>query len=119
MYGEEKEKQAAMHPDKFKENVPGAGVLTVTAILVTPCVKAGMGAKPALKKVLYWSVDDFQKWAKKAIQTVRELKAKLPPHGDLFWKDEAKVRLNKDGLTQSTIVSRLKKAADAMEFVGK
>lgn len=108
-----------MHPDWIKENVSGAGDLTLTAILVTPCVKAGIGAKPALKKVLYWSVDDFQKWAKKAIQTVRELKAKLPPHGDLFWKDDAKERLHKDGLTQSTIVERLKKAADAMEFVGK
>lgn len=49
-----------MHPDWIKENVLGAGDLNLTAILVTPCTKAGIGAKPALKKVLYWSVDDFQ-----------------------------------------------------------
>lgn len=119
IFGAEKAKQAAMHPDWIKENVPGTGDMNVTAILITPCVKAGIGAKPALKKVLYWSVEDFQKWAKKAIQTVRELKAKLPPHGDLFWKNEAKERLHRDEMTQSTIIGRLKRAADAMEFVGK
>lgn len=119
VFGAEKAKQAAMHPDWIKDNVPGAGELNLTVILITPCTKAGIGAKPALKKVLYWSVDDFQRWAKKAIQTVRELKAKLPPHSDLFWKDEAKERLHKDGLTQSTIVDRLKKASDVMEFIGK
>lgn len=119
VFGAEKAKQAAMHPDWIMENVPGAGDLKLTAILVTPCSKAGIGAKPALKKVLYWPVDDFQKWAKRAIQTIRELKAKLPPHGDLFWKNDAKERLHNDGLTQSTIVSRLEKAATAMEFVGK
>lgn len=118
VFGAEKAKQAAMHPDWIKENVPGADELKLTAILITPCTKAGIGAKPALKKVLYWSVDDFQKWAKKAVQTIRELKAKLPPHSDLFWKDEAKDRLHKDGLTQSAIVERLQAAADVMEFVG-
>ncbi|MER9965583.1 DEAD/DEAH box helicase [Mesorhizobium sp. M0060] len=119
VFGAEKAKQAAMHPDWIKENVPGADELSMTAVLITPCVKAGIGAKPALKKVLYWSVDDFQKWAKKAVQTVRDLKAKLPPHSDLFWKDEAKDRLHKDGLTQTTIIERLEAAADVMEFVGK
>ncbi|TJW51953.1 MAG: DEAD/DEAH box helicase [Mesorhizobium sp.] len=119
VFGAEKAKQAAMHPDWIKENVPGADELSMTAVLITPCVKAGIGAKPALKKVLYWSVDDFQKWAKRAVQTVRDLKAKLPPNSDLFWKDETKGRLHKDGLTQTTIIERLKAAADVMEFVGK
>ena len=119
VFGAEKAKQAAMHPDWIKDNVPGAGDLKLTAILITPCTKAGVGAKPALKKVLYWPVDDFHKWAKKAIQTVRELKAKLPPHSDLFWKEDAKDRLHRNGLTQSTIVYRLKTAADVMEFIGK
>jgi hypothetical protein len=119
VFGAEKAKQAAMHPDWIKENVPGADELAMTTILVTPCVKAGIGAKPALKKVLYWSLDDFQTWAKSAINTVRELKAKLPPHSDLFWKEEAKDRLHKDGLTQTTIIDHLETASDAMEFVGK
>jgi hypothetical protein len=119
IFGAEKAKQAAMHPDWIHDNVAGAGELNLTVILITPCTKAGIGAKPALKKVLYWPVDDFQIWAKRAIQTVRELKAKLPPHSDLFWKDEAKERLHNDGLTQTTIVANLKSAADAMEFVGK
>lgn len=119
VFGADKAKQAAMHPDWIRENVAGAGDLKLTAILVTPCIKAGIGAKPALKKVLYWPVADFQKWAIKAIGTIRELKAKLPPNGDLFWRDDAKDLLKKNELTQSTIVSRLERAADAMKFVGK
>lgn len=119
IFGAEKAKQAALHPDWIKENVPGADELTIATILITPCIQAGIGAKPALKKVLYWSLDDFQTWAKVAINTVRELKAKLPPHSDLFWKEEAKDRLHKDGLTQTTIIDRLETASDAMEFIGK
>ena len=117
VFGAQKAKQAAMHPEWIKENVSGAGELSITAILITPCVKAGIGAKPALRKVLYWSVEDFQKWAQKAVQIIRELKGKLPPHGDLFWKEKAKERLHKEGLTQSTIVERLRTAADIMQFV--
>jgi hypothetical protein len=117
--GAEKAKQAAMHPDWISDNVPGADELKVTVILVTPSVKAGIGAKPALKKVLYWLLDDFQAWAKAAVNTVRELKAKLPPHSDMFWKDEAKERLHMAGLTQNTILARLKTASDAMDFSGK
>lgn len=119
VFGAEKAKQAALHPEWINENVPGADELSIATILITPCTKAGIGAKPALKKVLYWSLDDFQTWAKGAINTVRELKAKLPPHSDLFWKEEAKDRLQKDGLTQTKIVERLKPASDVMEFVGK
>ncbi|MEG3170206.1 DEAD/DEAH box helicase family protein [Sphingomonas sp. LB3N6] len=119
VFGAEKAKQAALHPDWIKENVPGADELAIATILITPCIKAGIGAKPALKKVLYWSLNDFQTWAKGAINTVRELKAKLPPHSDLFWKEEAKDRLHKDGLTQTTIVDHLETAYDAMEFIGK
>lgn len=43
----------------------------------------------------------------------------MPLHSDLFWKDEAIDRLHYDGLTQSTIIGRLEKAAGVMKFVGK
>ena len=88
----------------------------MTVVLVTPCTKAGTGGKPPLKKVLYWSLPDFRVWAKDAIGVVRELKAKLPPHSDLFWRDDAKVRLHKHGLTQATIVARLEPAVKVMTF---
>lgn len=116
IFGADKAKQAAMHPDWIRDNVPGADELAITVILVTPCTKAGIGAKPSLKKVLYWPLDDFQAWAKEAVNLVRELKAKLPPQSDLFWKDEARNRLHKAGLTQMTIIDRLKIASEEMEF---
>ncbi|WP_314716970.1 DEAD/DEAH box helicase [Sphingobium yanoikuyae] len=116
VFGAEKAKQAALHPDWIKENVTEADGLDISVILVTPCTKAGTGAKPALKKVHYWLLDDFRQWAKDAINTIRELKAKLPPHGDLFWREDAFARLHKDELTQNTIVGRLSIAADVMDF---
>lgn len=118
VFGAEKAKQAAFHPEWIKENVKGAEDLELSVILVTPCVKAGAGAKPALRKVLYWPLEDFQDWAKGAIHAVRELKAKIPPHSDMFWKDEARERLRREGLTLSGIVRRLKPAAEGMAFVG-
>lgn len=119
VFGAEKAKQAAFHPEWIKENVTGAEELELSVILVTPCVQAGAGAKPVLRKVLYWPLDEFQVWAKGAVDTVRELKAKIPPHSDLFWKDEARDRLRKDGLTLTEIIGRLRSAADKMVFVGK
>lgn len=119
VFSAEKAKQAALHPDWIKENVPGAKDMDLSVILVTPCISAGIGARPALRKVLLWPLDDFQRWTKEAVSTIRELKAKLPPHGDLFWREDAMERLRKDGLTMATIAERLKPAAEAMSFVGK
>ncbi|WP_216635618.1 helicase C-terminal domain-containing protein, partial [Croceicoccus bisphenolivorans] len=119
IFGANKAKQAAMHPDWIAENIPEAKNMNITAILVTPCTKAGKGAKPALKKVLYWNLYDFRIWAKNSINTIRELKSVLPPGGDLFWRMNAVEKIASAGLTLEAIVQSLPKAADAMEIAEK
>ena len=114
--GANKARQAASHPDWIRDNVPEAKATEVTAVLVTPCLTAGSGAKPTLRKVLYWPLDDFRAWARSAVDVVRELKAHLPPHGDLFWKDRARDSLQAGGCTIPSILGRLAPASEAMTF---
>jgi hypothetical protein len=117
VFGANKAKQAALHPDWLKENVPEANDVEFTVALVTPCTSARNGAKPALKKVRYWPLEEFREWAQNAVDVVRGLKAVLPPNGDLFWRTEAADRLAANGLTLETILDALPLASDEMTFV--
>ena len=114
-----KAKQAALHPDWMQENEPEADGLDMVPIVVTPCTKAGHGAKPALKKVRYWSLDDFKSWAKETIEIIRKLKASLPPNGDLFWRMNAAVTLSTSCRTLESILDALPVAAGAMTIQSK
>lgn len=118
VFGATKAKQAASHPDWIYEFRPEAKDLAITAILVTPCIKANTGAKPALHKVRYWQLTNFRHWALEAINTVRSMKAALPQEGDLYWRKDAADRLIKDGLTLESLLSVLPVASDAMEIDG-
>ena len=55
VFGANKAKQAALHPDWLEENIVEAKGLNLVVVLVTPCTSAGQGSKPALKRVRYWS----------------------------------------------------------------
>jgi hypothetical protein len=118
VFGAVKAKQAAGHPDWLEVNVPHAAGLHMSVIVITPCTQAGMGAKPTLRKIRYWTLDDFRSWSVNAINVIREIKATLPPNSDLFWRDEVCTRLQREGLTISAISERLPFAADVMDFVG-
>lgn len=119
VFGANKAKQALGHLDWMEENIPESRDLEMHVILVTPCTKAGVGAKPSLRKVLYWSLDEFREWAEAAINIVRELKATLPPQNDLFWRDRAMEKLDAERLSLSAILDERDYAVEYMEFVGK
>ena len=114
VFGVNKAKQAAGHPAWLSEYRSEAEGLETTAVLVTPCTVAGKGAKPALKDVRYWGLDDFRAWAKEALNVIRALKASLPQEGDLYWRQEAAEKLAEAGLTLDAILNMLPVAADAM-----
>lgn len=114
-----KAKQAAFHPEWLQENEPQAENLDVTSIVVTPCTLAGHGAMPALRKVNYWPLDEFQSWAKETIALIRTLKTSLPPNGDLFWRMNAANTLSSKGRTLKSILDALPVAADAMTIQSK
>lgn len=114
-----KAKQAAMHPDWLQENRPEADNLDIVPVIVTPCSAAGHGAKPALRKVRYWSLADFHSWAKETIAIIRTLKTSLPPSGDLFWRMNAADELLSKGRTLESILVTLPVAVDAMTIQSK
>ena len=119
VFGANKAKQAAGHPAWLVEYCPEAEGVDVTAVLVTPCTTAGKGAKPALKELRYWALDDFRAWAKQAVNTVRGLKASLPQEGDLYWRQEAAEKLAEADLTLDAMLDMLPVAADAMTIQEK
>ena len=119
VFGANKAKQAAGHPAWLREYCPEAEGLETTAVLVTPCTLAGKGAKPALKDVRYWALDDFRAWARKAVGVVRSLKASLPQEGDLYWRQEAVDKISEAGLTVEAILDMLPVAAEAMTIQNK
>ncbi|MDX0604982.1 DEAD/DEAH box helicase [Sinorhizobium medicae] len=118
VFGATKAKQAAGHPDWLYEFKLEAKDLALTAILVTPCTKANIGAKPALNKIRYWELESFRQWAIEAINTVRSLKSTLPQEGDLYWRKDAAERLIKGRLTLESILASLPIASEAMEIDG-
>jgi hypothetical protein len=119
VFGANKAKQALGHPDWLREFRPEAEGLEITAVLVTPCTSANIGAKPALKKLRYWEVDAFREWATEAINTIRKLKSSLPQEGDLYWRRDAADRLSSAGLTLESMLTELPIAADAMTIQGE
>lgn len=117
VFGANKAKQAALHPDWLEENVAEAKGLDLKVALVTPCTSAGEGAKPSLKRLRYWPPDEFRAWAADAVDVVRELKSALPPGSDLFWRSGAADKLISSRLTIEGIMDALPIASEEMTIV--
>ena len=84
-----KARQAASHPDWMRERVLASAGAQIQPVLVTPATKAKDGAMPHLGRVAHWDLDDFRKWADRALITVRELRREFHEPGDLTWRAEA------------------------------
>ncbi len=119
VFGANKAKQAAGHPAWLEEYCSEAEGLETIAVIVTPCTKAGKGAKPSLRAIRYWHLEDFRTWATEAVNVVRDLKASLPQEGDLYWRQDAVDALKKAGLTLANILDDLPTAKEAMEVLDK
>lgn len=112
-----KARQAASHPEWISENLPETESMSIIPILITPCTQARSGAKPHLKKVLLWPLEDFRSWASRALACLRELKATLSSEGDLAWRANACTKIETDCLTLVSIEGELSDAASTMTFV--
>lgn len=115
--GANKARQAASHPNWIRENVLEAATVSITPVLVTPCMQVKEGAKPHLRQVRLWNLDEFRSWAKGVIGVIRSLKSSLPPESDLEWRSRAASTLEVNNLTATAIVNSLPLATDIMEVV--
>ena len=117
VFGAEKARQAAGHPNWLRAEVAETVDMKLHVVIVTPCTRAGSGARPQLGDVRLWGSDDFRAWAAEAIATLRRLKAQLPGGGgDLDWRARAASCLAAERLTLGGILARVPLAVETFDF---
>jgi hypothetical protein len=115
VFSARKARQAASHPDWLREYLTLPASTKIVPVVITPCAKAAKGAIPSLRKVRYWSRDDFCLWAKNALRAIRDIRRDFPGLGDLAWRTSAVARLKEAKIAPeqlNTMLSRF--AADVM-----
>lgn len=118
VFSARKARQAASHPDWIRENLGLSTATEIISVVITPCTKTTKGAVPSLRKVRYWSRDDFCAWAKSALRVIREIRRDFPGSGDLTWRTAAVARLKEAKIAPDQLKSiLLNSAADKMKVV--
>ena len=118
VFSARKARQAASHPDWLREHLKLPESTEIIPIVITPCTKSSKGALPVLKKVRYWSRDDFRTWAKNALRAIRDIRRDFPGVGNLAWRTAAAARLKAEKITPEQLKGMLSKsAADVMRGV--
>jgi hypothetical protein len=113
-----KARQAVSHPDWLREHLGFSECTEIISVLITPCTKAAKGAIPTLRKVRYWSLDDFCSWAKNALRVIRDIRRDFPGIGNLAWRTAAVARLKEANIAPEQLKHMLSKsAADVMSMV--
>jgi hypothetical protein len=108
-----KARQANSHPNWMKANVQAAASAEILSVLVTPVSTVKEGAVPHLEGVALWSLDAFRKWARSALQTVREIRASFTEPGDLVWRATAAEKFEAAELDAPSLFARLKSSPTA------
>lgn len=115
-----KARQVSSHPNWIRDNVDLMDGTEILPVLVTPVSKAEKEAMSHLGNVSIWPLDEFRKWAKMALATVREVRKTFSEPGDLAWRSEAASAFERDGLDAKSIYSKLSKyrANEYLKAVG-
>jgi len=118
VFSARKARQAASHPDWLREYLKLPADTEIIPVVITPCTKAAKGAIPTLRKVRYWSRDEFCTWAKNALRAIRDIRRDFPGVGNLAWRTSAVARLKTAKIAPEQLKNMLSKsAADAMRGV--
>jgi len=104
----DKARQAAGHPDWIVENGNLPKGTDIVSVLVGPITKASEGAAPHLTYFSFWSLHDYQKWGKNALQIIRELRRTLHEEGDLIWRAAAMKIIEENNLDMVSLFKRFK-----------
>ena len=103
-----KARQAAAHPKWVATNV---SILSddadIVPVLVTNADTSHESCRLHLNGVAVWELEDYRRWAKKALSTVRRLRAKLTGAGDIVWRAKAISELDSIQATPSALRDKL------------
>jgi hypothetical protein len=120
--GADKARQANGHPEWMKANPTITRVPSdaeIFSVLVTPVTRAEKGALPHLAKVGCWPLEDFRKWARDALNVVRELRRTIGADADLAWRAEAQAKFAEKGFDAAALMVALKGRTPAKVFKQK
>lgn len=114
----EKSRQAAGHINWLRENETGLAGSEIITVLVTPVSRSSHGAKPHLREVFLWPLDEFIQWSSVALATIREIRKSLSETNDLAWRSEAANMLKerKLDIISLSALRRTLSAADGLHF---
>jgi hypothetical protein len=91
-----KARQTALHPNWMRENGNLDPDTEILSVLISPLTKASDGARPHLKDFSVWPLQDFRKWANRAVAAIRDLRKTFVEVGDLDWRARAIPILEKE-----------------------
>ena len=93
-----KARQVNSHPNWMRQNVAASKDAAVIPVLITPVKTAKRSALANLEEVALWKLDEFRRWAAKAITVVRELRRTFVEPGDLEWRAKAAEKFEQNKL---------------------
>jgi hypothetical protein len=104
-----KARQATSHPDWMKTNVPQSLGCSFIPTLLSPINNIRSAAVTHAQGLRYWQLDAFLAWAKRALDTVRELRTTFYEQGDLVWQADASALLKERELDILSLLNFLNK----------
>jgi len=108
--GADKARQADGHPKWMRANKDMTRLpdnAEILSVLVTPVSRAEKGALPHLTNVALWRLDEFRKWALKALSVIRELRRALGDDCDLAWRAQAQSVFEQNGFDAPSLFRAL------------
>lgn len=103
-----KARQVATHPNWARANLALSKATTIYPVLITPLQYADRDALPHLTDVFVWNLEEFRKWGKRALSTIRELRSTFPGSGDLAWRAIAIEKYRENGIDPDSLIKLLK-----------
>ena len=104
--GAEKARQAKLHPEWIRKNVPLDEDADVISILITPKTDIEEDAKVFLDGVVYWDISDFRNWTDSALASIREARKSFSA-GDLAWRATAAELLSRNAVAPQTLIKKI------------
>jgi hypothetical protein len=116
--GADKTRQAVSHPKWVHAELAVRDDATVIPVLISPVLEVDRGAVPHLEGLYYWNIDEFRKWAKAALSTIRELRRTFTGAGDLVWRAQAISKYREASLNPDGIRAQVRPAPNALAVRG-
>lgn len=104
-------RQAASHQLWIADNITLGEGAEVHTVMITPATKVHKNVPTYSGDVAWWHIDDFRKWARQAIATLRNLRASFTGLGNVAWRDQVRQTLVAQKIDPKSIITRATRTA--------